>query len=1268
MKFMPPQSWDEFEELCFQLFTKQWFDSYVERNGRKGQGQQGVDIYREFNGHYTGLQCKGKQTYSQTNITQKEISGEAALAKDFKPALKDYIILTTAQRDSKIQEFVRLESIKNSNAGSFTIHILFWEDIEGKLKYHIDLIKLFYPTFISQDTEKIERIDETTQKTDNKTDIIYDEVRKMALLFPNIKYSEVTDLKDDIDYAKQLLETHKPETALDNLMKLKESKWVILSEIAKFRILTHIGSAKFQMNLFEEAAEYFIQAYEFNKNDEKSLSNLALAYSIKNDDVKVLNTIELILRINPKNIDIYSLLILYEKSETEVVLNKIPTGIVDKPEILHSIGFRFFKEGKYIKAINYFQSALENDKENNPNIRANYASCKLEIIDSPDIVKSEINIKESLEEIIILFNSALERFQETEEIKYKYQWILNRGLAKKLNGDIIGAEDDIKLALKYNENDRIAKHDLSLLYFEQDKDKGIKYLKELVDSQKIPEDRLLLSDFYRLAKKYEDAEKYLKELIEQDIEDKLKSNAYRILETAYEEQGLDDKANEINLERVKLNPKDILARVDSAVRSRKRGIIELSNTKLIEAIGYLENETRFYERQVLSDALYNNKLYKEAIQVYEYFVNINEDSANSRKLLNCYYITKKWDKALELCNSLRIVNEKDIYLLNIETYIYEQLGNNPSACKLFEEYLKKYDESEVKLNLGLLYLKMNNGEALDILIASGIEYNKLSLEQRIQLTQLYSIRNKRDKFFNLLYETRRKFYNNSEAHSAYVWLILQRGDKDLDLLKIDTVADNTVVFLKRDNEEEYYILENNESADLSKKEINSKNPIYSKIIHQKINDDVILIDNEFTKEIWTIKEIKSKFIHALHESMTIFNKHFPDDKALQKVTIDKNDIKKSLKILIKDSDKSQKTVNEIISYYKGGKITLGMISNYFKKNIIEIWSSFIQDENIGLLNNWGNNYEISSANDVFNLSNKIVIDQTTLNTLFNLKLDSEILNKLNKFIISQSLMDEINQYKSEIDAFSDLVGFTIYKNGDKFFKEEKTKEIKIAQKEYLENLLCFANNYCQVIPLNPKMIADTVEYDNMRDLIGASSIDSILIAKQSNTLLYSDDLILRYFAKTEFKVDGIWTQYYIQKLMFENILSVEQYYNYVISLSDMNYKHTSINAEIILQSFRNSTWDVTSSSEKLLSILNGKNSDLIPAVMVAVNFTSMLWNQLISNVKRDSILIMLLKNLVKYRDIQHIISLFSSALRNKLYLLPKSYNEIINIINNWSRI
>lgn len=128
----PPASWDHFEDLCKKLWGEIWAcEESIKKNGRNGQAQHGVDVYGLPSGRveYCGIQCKGKDTYFGKQFTEDEIVKEIEAAKSFKPALKKLIFATTAQKDARIEEFVRVKNIESLNNELFEIDIFSWEDI-----------------------------------------------------------------------------------------------------------------------------------------------------------------------------------------------------------------------------------------------------------------------------------------------------------------------------------------------------------------------------------------------------------------------------------------------------------------------------------------------------------------------------------------------------------------------------------------------------------------------------------------------------------------------------------------------------------------------------------------------------------------------------------------------------------------------------------------------------------------------------------------------------------------------------------------------------------------------------------------------------------------------------------------------------------------------------------------------------------------------------------------------------------------------------------
>jgi hypothetical protein len=141
-----PVNWQDFESLCKLLWGEIWEIPYkIKKNGRLGQEQAGVDVYGKPKGEsdYWGIQAKGKDDYSNAKLTENEISEEIEKAKNFRPPLSVYIIASTSNKDSKIEEFVRLKDIENQKAGSFEILLFCWDDIVDLLEGHPDVLNLY---------------------------------------------------------------------------------------------------------------------------------------------------------------------------------------------------------------------------------------------------------------------------------------------------------------------------------------------------------------------------------------------------------------------------------------------------------------------------------------------------------------------------------------------------------------------------------------------------------------------------------------------------------------------------------------------------------------------------------------------------------------------------------------------------------------------------------------------------------------------------------------------------------------------------------------------------------------------------------------------------------------------------------------------------------------------------------------------------------------------------------------------------------------------
>ena len=139
-----PDRWQDFEDLCCDLWKSIWGDPNAQLHGRRGQKQNGVDIIGRpaYSHHYHAVQCKGKDDNTMSTLNEAEIDKESTEAEGIQPPIEDFIVATTANRDTKLQDHCR--KLTTNPKPPFSVGVWFWDDIATEIQCRPEILERRY--------------------------------------------------------------------------------------------------------------------------------------------------------------------------------------------------------------------------------------------------------------------------------------------------------------------------------------------------------------------------------------------------------------------------------------------------------------------------------------------------------------------------------------------------------------------------------------------------------------------------------------------------------------------------------------------------------------------------------------------------------------------------------------------------------------------------------------------------------------------------------------------------------------------------------------------------------------------------------------------------------------------------------------------------------------------------------------------------------------------------------------------------------------------
>ncbi len=1253
LQIPPPDTSEKFERLCLDLYKKE-YGQYIQKNGRSGQSQNGVDIF--VSDKHIGIQCKKKQ-YTDGSITEQELKSEVEKAKIFQPNLKKFILATTCKRDANIQKIARIISHNHTKKNLFSVEIHSWQEIKELLEKHQVVYEKYYKKSLSNHVNNQPK-NYLSQSHNLSQSVKMDN---------NSYHTELNRIRDLIH--------QQPLSAFKLLEKFKQDEWPKLNKINKFRVIANMGCAKINMNQLQEGASLLMQALQFNKEDENALINYAVACLINNNLDSAKKYTKKIKNLNPLNISAHIIDIKIKNKEgisLDKIIKNLPNSLKTNYKVANTLFDISLDKQKYQEANKWYKIFQEN-KSNNTEDNLISASMSLRKIleENHDISYFRIvpdKLSLEIKKIVNIYHSVI---SNNECKHYDPNLYINYAIANELNGESDKAINILqKIKNEFQDNTDVKNELIRLLMCKSYTKEIIKVIEDTPEEKRSVLMYIILSNIKYQEGKLEEGIKILKKAsqlsninnIDKDIIQKT------LISYFIELNKLEEAKKELDIF-CQSNPKNPFIYIFKSQIAGKEKNKNHQLSYLKEACSLIKDNDKNYDfLLLLVNELTKHKMYKQCEPLLEKITNNNLNCPKIFDLLKVYFESGNNEQALALAKKLTDKFPHQIEPFNYLFRIYESLGDRLKAIKCYEKYFKlNPTDTLAKINLMQAYFYNEQlTKAKNILetmlnndLLSDLHPNYINL-----LTPICSKLGYWKEAVEIQYKSIKNYPQNPELQNVYMFLFFNKDTKDATIIgKLNIISIDCYVKIKelQSHEKKEIIIENN--ADIYK----PNHELSKKLLGKNIKD-IITLNNKKYKII----DIKSKYLHKHYEISKNIEINFPSKSAVKLVHVPKplsvEKLTKSLKTVMPKTSQGMDLLNKVFTEYQQGKMTIGAISHITNKHPIEVMELLIQSKKFKFLSSIAG----TENNNILYDNLNIIIDLSSLMIIHRIKISEYLEKSPFNLYVCQSTIDSLNEViqKNKLHAQDGLTTIYLDQN-DKLAKQHTSADDIKRFLIFLDNIQKWCKKNCKIKSIPSSLKINREIKLTMDTYFGTDFLNPFLASyDQKDTLVLCEDAILSVYMQSEFNVLRVRLLDVIEYLHKQYIIDDSQAIQFKAQLVSLNQSYISIDHKILFYLLKESSYSINHIhfQRGLFFLTVESKSKLESVIVVLANFLIELFQEAgVLNYHKRMITQEVLNKACSNRNesSKYIVNRLMILVESKTYLLPLLQKDIRKAMNEW---
>ena len=1222
-----PADEQAFERASVVLWRGLLDDPSVQRNGRRGQRQNGVDLFGIRNDDaawHVGIQCKLKS--EGHFLTEQEVRDEVWKALTFKPPLREYYITTTAPDDVAMQELAREITQALANEGKkLRVFVWGWNTLEEKISEDSAARKAFDPTYglfseeLLDETRKISSAQVDTRSElhagFSRIEALIVEVGGRGLAVPpgdaTVALSAMeAQIDAEIDGYRDLNNDGKTLTALPLLEKLLERVKTSASGRIQFRIKANIGHCLLSLGREEEAAAMLLAAYEHAPDEPKAIANRAFGLLLRGDWRELLTFGIPLLGADPHNEWLAGYLVQAARFDPTI---SDPLSII--PESLHGslavqIGFVDFVRRR--RPAGEWWSIARKTVEAHP-----LDQHAVRFAAEADI--DEISSSERFRKTQLL--SLADRLRlEAAAAALTGQWERARVKDGGIQSDDAALCGNLLVALRALGNLRtgleIARQSVSLAPDDVELitravvlafDAGDQEMTaELIARMPRNHDSVLLRfQFHAARAEWNDIVRLCAEDAElfPPTEAAIMSATGRLAAIKVSVTDQSDRAEQISAV-----ARDVAGDARSSIIvadfARREGLEAVATAAFQAALDHIDGDSHAADRHMVAHHAARHGDWSIVADLLDGHVEEHHDNDELRMLaqalVNDSPIRKR---ALSFFERLSDAVRELPYYLHAQGLMHFNRGALPEAEAVLRKAVATRPDLDNYIALFSVLYRLDRGDEIKPII-DGIDLDKVagSPGQKMFLAQVMRRAGEGEKALRYAYGVLQSAKNDPDASLRYFGLIMM-DPEDGFIPAAEIVGIDTWARLESDRHDVHSFLIEEGKDRPAEDVLSPSHPTAAAALGLKVGDEFEMPAGFGEVRRWRVTAIKHKYLHALHDVMENFEKRFPNASGFYTVAMEEGDIQPALEQVRRVSESNRKLadlylvqncpINFVVS--NRGRGTIGFVE-------------YIRSLDFDIRTCDGTEVERVAARQVLeqHRDTGAVLDTYTAWTAATMDAFDVLRSVFGTITVPQSVIDELRMVRDEHEVPAERSMTIGWHNGE-FIRQEHTPEEAAERRRYIEEQISRIESACEIrpvsIPDEPSELAAVI-YQSF----GPHALDAANLAGAKHVLV-SEDMYFRQYGEATCSTKGAWLQVVFSYALDLGIVDHQRYVDLVVGLAWRRHGHLALNADAMLTAIREDQTRDLGNFAALANFMGTRNAELKSHIDVCVEFLNKLWRE-----------------------------------------------------------